>query len=462
MMLAEATNCRQWPCGMAMLCALALVISGCAGGAWLERSLESELPVDPPAKSYPTAVCSSIADVASVETSPATLPATGAMSLDAAQQHLPPNAASPQTALPPVNASRDWPQPLVTPLAVIPSQFVHPPPSATPPASAAVAPQTPVVARDTSPVPADISSYWTPSNVLSQFDAKVTGVAAAWQPPQQPAVAVLTASPTLPRGDIARANGTTEPAAPANDRQHRVERARMELIDALEAEIRQRRSDSTSDEELPRLEEQLRLAYLAAGRLDDAVTAVESLEPPQREAYKHLMFGLGMWLSPDEARRPPLRGAKVLHSLRDATGELAAASKLEVRNLMFCERVEYFGWYTEFPRKEFQPKQQVILYAEIENFAAEHKGPAGYETELQGSYEILDSSGQVVASRQLQLDKEICRNYRRDYFLAYRIYLPDGIAPGRYRLELTVEDLKARGKYQGRKLGEGMIEFTIR
>jgi len=65
-------------------------------------------------------------------------------------------------------------------------------------------------------------------------------------------------------------------------------------------------------------------------------------------------------------------------------------------------------------------------------------------------------------SRQLQPDKEICRNYRRDYFLAYRIYMPDNIAPGHYRLELAVEDMKAKGKYQGRKLGEGMIEFTIR
>jgi hypothetical protein len=234
------------------------------------------------------------------------------------------------------------------------------------------------------------------------------------------------------------------------------------LIEALEAEIRQRRGDSTSDEELPRLEQQLRLAYVASGRMEDAVAAIESLDLSQREAYKDLMFGLGVWLSPDEARRASLRSAKVLRSLRDATSDLAAASKLEVRNLVFCERVDHFGWYSEFPRKEFQPKQQVILYAEVDNFAAEQKGPAGYETELQGSYEILDSSGQIVASRQLQLDKEICRNYRRDYFLAYRIYMPDNLPPGRYRLELTVEDLKARSKYQGRKLGDGMIEFTIR
>jgi hypothetical protein len=252
-----------------------------------------------------------------------------------------------------------------------------------------------------------------------------------------------------------------EPDSPV-ERQARLDRARQELIHALEAEIRERRTDSASDEELPRLEQQLRLAYLESGRLDDAVSVIDSLDPQQREAWKNLMFGVGVWLSPDEARRAPLRSAKVVRSLRDATNDLSAASKLELRNLVFCERVDHFGWYTEFPRKEFQPKQQVILYAEVENFAAESKGNAGFETELQGSYEILDSSGQIIASRQLQLDKEVCRNYRRDYFLAYRIYMPDNISPGRYRLELTVEDLKANGKYQGRKLGDGVIEFTIR
>jgi hypothetical protein len=247
----------------------------------------------------------------------------------------------------------------------------------------------------------------------------------------------------------------------SEDRQAIIDRARVELTAVLEAEIRDRRSQNSADEELPRLEQQLRLLYLAADRMDDAVQSVESLDEPQREGFKHAMFGLGVWMSPDEARRAPLRSAKVLRSLRDATIELAAASKLELTSLVFCERVEQFGWYTEFPRKEFRPKQQVILYVEVENFAAEKKG-ASYETELQGSYQIFDESGRIVAERQLPLDRETCRNYRRDYFLAYPMYLPEMIEPGRYRLELTVEDLKACGEYQGRKFGEGMIEFTIR
>jgi hypothetical protein len=151
-----------------------------------------------------------------------------------------------------------------------------------------------------------------------------------------------------------------------------------------------------------------------------------------------------------------------LRSLRAAGSELAAASKLDLRNLAFCEEVQSFGWIKEFVRNEFQPKQQVILYVEVDNFSAVEKSPQTFETELQGHYQIFDGRGNIVAERKLPLDREVCRNYRRDYFLAYPIYLPDSIPPGRYRLELSIEDLKATGEYQGRKFGEGMIEFTIR
>jgi hypothetical protein len=234
------------------------------------------------------------------------------------------------------------------------------------------------------------------------------------------------------------------------------------LIAMLEDEIRQRKSAVSPDPRVARLEQELRLLYAGAERVDDAARAVDSLSEPEREAYKNLMFGLSIWLTAEEARRGPLRNARVMRSLRDAASELSAASKLDLRNLAFCERVQSYGWITEFVRNDFQPKQQVILYVEVDNFAALEKSPHTFETELAGHYQIFDERGNIVAERKLPLDREVCRNYRRDYFLAYPIYMPDAIAPGRYRLELTIEDLKASGEYQGRKFGEGMIEFSIR
>jgi hypothetical protein len=210
------------------------------------------------------------------------------------------------------------------------------------------------------------------------------------------------------------------------------------------------------------LQQKLRLLQLVANDTDDAVDQIEQLPPAEREAFKHMMFALTTWLSPEDAKRASLRNAKILRALHEANNRLSSVSKLDLKNLMFCEKVESFGWYTEFPRAEFTPKQQVILYVEVQNFAAEEKSTNAFETELQGSYQIFDGEGNIVDERQLPLDREVCRNFRRDYFLAYRIYLPAELAAGRYRLELTIEDLKAKKDFKGRKQGEALIEFAIK
>lgn len=435
-----------------------LAVGGCAGGGILDRSIgDSELPVDPPANPYPTAIRNGVA-LGERQPGSSVMPAAANQTAANATASQQPAASNSH----PQAARNDFPQQLNTALAVIPPQLVRSPVNLSTPQAV---PTVPSLDHRQTLVDLTPATNWTPPTVVH---ARISDDP---EPEVAPQVAAAKPHPTNNKsaaGDVQLASATSSISPAPNqalsedERRSRIEQARHALVDALEAEIKQRRTAGTGDADLPRLEQQLRLAYVAAGRLDDAVAGIESLDATQSEAFKELMFGLGVWLSPDESSRVPLRSAKVLHSLRDATSELAAAGKLEVRNLVFCERVDSFGWYSEFPRKEFQPRQQVILYAEVENFAAEHKGGTGYETELHGSYVILDSSGQEVASKQLQTDKEVCRNHRRDYFLAYRIYMPEGISPGRYRLELTVEDLKAKGKYQGRKLGEGVIEFAIR
>jgi len=426
--------------GLWLLAALLMTsVAGCAGGSWLESRTDSGLPIDSPAHGYPTAI-----DPTS--THPPLVAQQSGAPTTSAVSHASTHDSAP-TATPRV----------VTPLAVVPPEFrIHGPQS--PPTIALPSPAEQVIAQSQSfsfplPGPIDRAANVVPASGEAPSAANMP-VAVESPPEAKPTTDQIEASSER-KPSVSLESSPEEPAV-------RIERARGEFIAALEAEIRRRRSENLKDEALPKLEQDLRLAYLTAGRLDDAVSAVESLDGPQRGGFKHVMFGLGVWLSPDEARRAPLRTAKVLESFREATKELAATSKLTIPKLCFCERVDCFGSYSEFPRNEFQPKQQVILYTEIENFTAEHKLPAGYETELQGSYQIFDASGQIVAERELPLDKEVCRNLRHDYFLAYRIYLPDSISPGNYRLELTIEDLKARGKYLGRKLGEGMIEFAVR
>jgi hypothetical protein len=264
-----------------------------------------------------------------------------------------------------------------------------------------------------------------------------------------------------PAENAAEESSPSDQSEPEPQAPEPIDRQLERLIAALQEEIRQR-TERKETQELPALYQKLRLLQLIADRPDEAVEQIEQLPAAERDAFKQLVFALTTWLSPEDSRRPSLRNAKILRSLQEVEHRLSAVSKLDLKNLTFCEKVESFGWYTEFPRAEFTPRQQVILYVEVQNFAAEEKTATAFETELQGTYQIYDAEGNIVDEHQLPLDREVCRNYRRDYFLAYRIHMPADISPGRYRLELTVEDLKAKKDFKGRKQGEAMIEFTIK
>ena len=100
------------------------------------------------------------------------------------------------------------------------------------------------------------------------------------------------------------------------------------------------------------------------------------------------------------------------------------------------------------------PDQELLLYCEVDNVAA-IKVKDGYESQLQGSYEIVDSQGRKVADQLLPVEAEICQNHRRDYFIVYKIFMPQQIAAGNYQLRLMVEDSKVR------KFGQCNLDFKI-
>jgi hypothetical protein len=439
-----------------------LSASGCATGGVIAPLDDAELPVETTPTPYPTAI-ESVMVPSSIEsgTSQAVVVGTAVDSESAARASTAPgrNAASP----------------------VIPQATVEKPQVARPASTAGATPAADDPDSTTSTLGTTDEHVQPVANAAELRLAQASGTAAsssetlpptkaptadAVSSPLQSAVSAVDQLPATHTSSVPAATGTS--VAPLvsspEDRLAAIAHERDVLIAMLEEDLHHRRAaaGAPTDSQLPRLEQQLRLLYAAAARPDDAARAVDSLTQAERDAYKHLMFGLSTWLADDQPQRAALRSAHVLRSLRAAQGELTAAAKLDLANLAFCERVESFGWYTEFARNNFLPKQQVIVYVEINNFTAREKGPRSFETELQGSYQIFDARGNIVAERKLPLDREVCRNLRRDYFLAYPIYIPDTIDPGRYRLELTIEDLKAGEQYQGRKFGEGSIEFTVR
>ena len=223
-------------------------------------------------------------------------------------------------------------------------------------------------------------------------------------------------------------------------------------IERLERELSWGEVDDT---ERARLEASLRLLYLVTNRREKALEPIDQMTANEREFWKHQLFGLSISLDLENRHAAPRRAALALREIRTAAGHLANISALDVRNLAFCRNVESFGRYDEFKPYSFQSGQEVLLYVEVENFSVEATNEQ-YNTELHGEYTIVNAAGERVAGRGLPPDKQVCKNRRRDYFIAYRLYLPNEMSAGRYTLTLTMEDVKEH------KSNQGSIEFRIR
>ena len=231
---------------------------------------------------------------------------------------------------------------------------------------------------------------------------------------------------------------------------------RQSLSQAIEQLEKQVKETPASDDNLRISQEvTLRMLYASQRRLEDAVRPIDKLSENEQEYFRHQMHALYEASNPEAMPVRSRHWSLVMNSQREATNHLAAASNLEVKSVAFCTEVERYGVIIKFPKYQFQADQELLLYCEIENVAA-NKVKEGFETQLQGSYEIIDSQGRKVADQLLPMEPEVCQNHRRDYFIVYKIFMPPQIAAGNYQLRLTVEDMKAH------KFGQSHLDFQIK
>jgi hypothetical protein len=309
------------------------------------------------------------------------------------------------------------------------------------------------IADTTSPGSVVQSSANVPaSNVSNTGVATTPHPKAAVQAAPVPASPAATASAPAPNAPVpaVSAAATTMVTSPKATTWHAMV---SDAIERLESELE---SKPIADESLRRSHElTLRMLYVAQRRLDDALRPIERMEPHEQEYVRHQMQALYEASNPDANPARARHWSTVMMSQREATAHLAAVSNLEVRSVVFCTQVDGYGTYQKFPKSQFTPDQDVLLYCEIDNVAAV-KVKGGFETQLQGSYEIRDTQGRLVVDQELPMEPEVCMNHRRDYFMVYRIYIPSQIAPGNYELRLTIQDKKG-GKY-----GHSNASFEVR
>jgi hypothetical protein len=262
--------------------------------------------------------------------------------------------------------------------------------------------------------------------------------------------AVITASAQEPVHTVAITS--KEPAKEATPDPENWNESLSKAISVLEKQIRDN-PNATEDVKMSN-EYKLRMLQLAAGNLDASMQPIGNLTAREQEYLRHQLHAL------HDASNPagiPVRSklwSTVMQNQREATNQLAAISDLEVRSAAFCTSVEGYGIIKQFANYQFKPDQDVLLYCELENVDAQAV-QSGFETQLQGRYEIIDNDGKRIADQLLPMEKEVCKNHRRDYFIVYRIYMPMQIPPGSYQLRLTIEDMKAK------KYGQSMLDFQI-
>ncbi len=214
-------------------------------------------------------------------------------------------------------------------------------------------------------------------------------------------------------------------------------------------------SDAASPEEQVHRAMVDRLLHLSLSDINAASEPIEGLQTHGQDFIRHSLESLYEVTNPTGNPVEIKRYSLAMLSQRKALSHLASVSNLEVHNATFCTEVDGYGVVSKFSQYAFKPDQELLLYCELDNFVSSQIDGKGFETQLQGSYEIVDSSGRRIADQLLPMDSHLCRNQRRDYFIAYRIYMPQSIEPGKYQLKLTVEDLK------GRKFGQANLDFQI-
>jgi hypothetical protein len=234
-------------------------------------------------------------------------------------------------------------------------------------------------------------------------------------------------------------------------------------IRSLEAKL----ADAPEGDDKLRREALLRLLYLVADRLDDAARPVPAGKTEQ-QFWIDWLYGTSVYLDRQATPSDPQRAAVAADRLREAVHRLGEQANLVISNLAFCRRVTSFGVYEPFgptgekaaanqtPQFEFTPNQEVLLYAEVRNFASAYT-ENGYHTLLRPSYQVFDAQGRRLGS-VVELDEshDYCQRPRTDFFVCYHIYLPTRIDPGPYKLKLTIEDI------HGRKVHENSVDFSIK
>ena len=202
----------------------------------------------------------------------------------------------------------------------------------------------------------------------------------------------------------------------------------------------------------------LRLLYLIAGQHERALQAIPGLDPAVQEFWQQTFWGVTNYFDVGSIPSPTERAAQTVTQMTNAVLRLQEKANLELRNVTFCHKISNFGNFEKYPREEFSPGQEVLLYAEVANIHSEPIPDGKFRTSLKSTIEIFHhgSQGELIERIDLPETIDICRTHRRDYFHSYQYTIPTKLTLGPHLMKLTVEDQLSR------RVATYTLNFTVK
>jgi hypothetical protein len=179
--------------------------------------------------------------------------------------------------------------------------------------------------------------------------------------------------------------------------------------------------------------------WMSRSRLLDYLDEPESLSLSEEASFRHtILTAMAVTTGPEPAE-PSARSAPI----RAAIEALEGYAPLEIVELQLCRKVKGFGDFEPLEATACRPGHGVIMYCELAGVSYAPEGPL-YRSRLASRVEVVvPAGGKPVWSHTLGTADDVCRRRRRDFYVNYRITLPEALAPGSYELRLIQDDLVA-------------------
>jgi hypothetical protein len=225
------------------------------------------------------------------------------------------------------------------------------------------------------------------------------------------------------------------------------------LTDAIRSIESESKAGSKNESDIA-LQARLRMLYLLAGRRDDAMRPLPTAPQATQDYWSSQIYGLSTWMDSEKTPDSGRRAAETKRILSEALAQLGETAPLAVRNMTFCTEVFRFGAFDALKSTEFNPGQKILLYAEIDNLHIESSAK-GYHWAVKVGGQIFDSHGNRMVDYGSTTAEETFQTPRHDFFVSKLYYLPR-LVPGKYSLQLTIEDTL------GHKVGQSSIDFSVK